>query len=73
MGKKIDSTETIGTCPHCSEVVPLQVVLEDKVLEYQGVCPEHGEFFRQVPHESFASLGEKVSTMYSLKSDKRSA
>lgn len=70
---KLTSTETLGTCPHCGELVSLTVELTPESVKYHGDCPTHGNFVRTEKRLDMADLGIPVGSMVAFRGQEKSA
>lgn len=64
--RDIATAETVGTCPHCNQIVPVEVHINTDNIAYQGKCPSCGSFMRLEDRDDFANLGEPLGTSSSL-------
>lgn len=67
MSKKLNSKETIGTCPECGALVNVNVELSHDHIMYHGECDDHGKFTKKRPRRDFSDMGEQVSSNIGIK------
>lgn len=64
--RDITAEDTVGTCPNCNQIVPVQVSVNTEKICYEGHCPDCGKFLRLEDRDDFASLGKAICTSSSL-------
>jgi predicted RNA-binding Zn-ribbon protein involved in translation (DUF1610 family) len=69
---KINSEDSMGTCPKCGKAVAIQVELATDEVRYHGRCPEHGHFTRLRDRMDMADLGKQISSTVGIKGQQHS-